>query len=187
MWTYSRLNCAAGLRGLAGAGDARWSGLAEAIVDDTRSRATHPSGRWRRAPDDPRLDGVLLLSAIRGAVPTDDPTTRRTLDAYVRELTDDGYAYRFRHDDRPLGPAEGAFLLCGFLAALATFQQGDRGQALRWFERNRAACGPAGLLAEEYDVEQRQLRGNLPQAFTHALLLECAARFSEPAASAREW
>ncbi len=48
--------------------------------------------------------------------------------------------------------------------------------AARWFERNRAACGPPGLLTEEFDVEQRQLRGNLPQAFVHALLLECAAQ-----------
>ena len=46
--------------------------------------------------------------------------------------------------------------------------------AARWFERNRAACGPPGLFSEEYDVTQRQLRGNLPQAFVHALLLECA-------------
>jgi GH15 family glucan-1,4-alpha-glucosidase len=31
------------------------------------------------------------------------------------------------------------------------------------------------LFSEEYDVAQRQLRGNLPQAFVHALLIECAA------------
>jgi GH15 family glucan-1,4-alpha-glucosidase len=47
--------------------------------------------------------------------------------------------------------------------------------AYRAFERTRAACGTPGLLAEEFDVRQRQLRGNLPQAFVHALLLECAA------------
>lgn len=41
-----------------------------------------------------------------------------------------------------------------------------------------AACGPPGLLAEEYDVRQRQLRGNLPQAFVHAMLLEAAQRLS---------
>jgi GH15 family glucan-1,4-alpha-glucosidase len=69
-------------------------------------------------------------------------------------------------------------VLCGLLLALAAHQQGDRAQPLRWFERNRAACGPAGLLAEEYDVEQRQLRGNLPQVFTHALLLEAAVRLT---------
>lgn len=52
--------------------------------------------------------------------------------------------------------------------------------ASRWFERNRAACGPPGLYSEEYDVVQRQLRGNLPQAFVHALLLESASRLARP-------
>jgi GH15 family glucan-1,4-alpha-glucosidase len=62
--------------------------------------------------------------------------------------------------------------------ALADRQQGNETQAVRWFERNRAACGPPGLFSEEYDVRQRQLRGNLPQAFVHALLLECATRLA---------
>jgi alpha,alpha-trehalase len=175
-WTHSGLNCAAGLRAIAAHGDARWSELANTIVAETAALATHSSGRWQRTPDDTRLDGAMLLPAIRGPVPPEDSRSRRTLAAYLAELTDDGYAYRFRHDDRPLGEAEGAFLLCGFLIALAAGQQGDRPTALRWFERNRAACGPAGLLAEEYDVAQRQMRGNLPQAFAHALLLECTAR-----------
>ena len=39
--------------------------------------------------------------------------------------SDDDYVYRFAHDARPLGEAEGAFLLCGFLLALALEQQGD--------------------------------------------------------------
>ena len=60
--------------------------------------------------------------------------------------------------------------------ALAYAPTGRRtSRAARWFERNRAACGPPGLFSEEFDVTQRQLRGNLPQAFVHALLLECAA------------
>lgn len=173
-WTQSRLNCAAGLYAF---GDAET--LADTIVADTARHATHPSGRWQRAPDDERLDGALLLPALRGAVPAQAARSRRTLEAYATTLTEDGYAYRYRHDERPLNQAEGAFVLCGLLLALATHQQGDRAKALRWFERNRAACGPAGLLAEEYDVEQRQLRGNLPQAFTHALVLESAARLAD--------
>jgi GH15 family glucan-1,4-alpha-glucosidase len=68
----------------------------------------------------------------------------------------------------------GAFLICGFWVALAFGRLGRHTAAARWFERTRAACGPAGLLAEEWDVQQRQLRGNIPQAFVHALLLECA-------------
>jgi GH15 family glucan-1,4-alpha-glucosidase len=62
--------------------------------------------------------------------------------------------------------------------ALADHQQGNDLAAVRWFERSRTACGPPGLFAEEFDVEQRQLRGNLPQAFVHALLFETAHRLA---------
>ena len=179
-WTHSRLICAAGLRAISACGPggeqaASWLALADAITADTSSGCLHPSGRWQRSHTDPRLDAALLLPAIRGAIPHDDPRSLATLHAFARELTADGYAYRFRPDERPLGEAEGAFLLCGFIASLAYSQQGDAVSAARWFERNRAACGPPGLFSEEFDVTQRQLRGNLPQAFVHALLLECAA------------
>ncbi|WP_375540803.1 glycoside hydrolase family 15 protein [Streptomyces sp. TRM64462] len=186
-WTHSRLVCAAGLRAIAHADPAdretaaRRLALADRIVAETAADSVHPSGRWQRSPGDPRPDFALLLPAVRGALPPDDPRTTATLRACTAELADDHYAYRFRHDDLPLGDAEGAFLLCGFATALAEYQQGRTVAAYRWFERNRAACGPAGLYAEEYDVTQRQMRGNLPQAFVHAIMLECAARLTEPA------
>jgi GH15 family glucan-1,4-alpha-glucosidase len=103
-----------------------------------------------------------------------------TLRAVAAELTEDGYVYRYRPDERPLGEAEGAFLLCGFVLSRAYHEAGDAVESARWFERTRSACGPPGLLSEEFDVTQRQLRGNLPQAFVHALLLECAATLTGP-------
>jgi GH15 family glucan-1,4-alpha-glucosidase len=63
--------------------------------------------------------------------------------------------------------------------ALAEHQQNRPVDAHRWFERSRGACGASGLCAEEFDIAQRQLRGNLPQAFVHALLLESAARLAQ--------
>ena len=184
-WTHSRLTCVAGLRAAARSCDAQpqatdWSGLADAIMARTAAAAVHESGRWQRSADDPAVDAALLLPPIRGALPADDPRTLATLRGYLAELTQDGYAYRFRHDAGPLGDAEGAFLLCGFIAALALHQQGDEVGAARWFERTRAACGSPGLYSEEYDVTERQLRGNLPQAFVHALMLECAVRLAAP-------
>ena len=185
-WTHSRLICAAGLRAAAasrlgsGARVRDWLALADAVMADTDRHGLHPSGRWQRSPGDPGVDAALLLPALRGAVPADDPRTVLTLDACRRELADDHMTYRFRHDDRPLAQAEGTFVMCGFVVALAEHQQGHEQAALRWFERNRAASGPAGLFSEEFDVAQRQLRGNLPQAFVHALLLEAAARLARP-------
>jgi alpha,alpha-trehalase len=46
---------------------------------------------------------------------------------------------------------------------------------VRWFERGRSAMSTTGLFAEEFDTDQHQLRGNLPQAFVHATLVEAAA------------
>ncbi|MFE7900414.1 glycoside hydrolase family 15 protein [Streptomyces sp. NPDC057424] len=179
-WTHSRLCCVVGLRDLSREvrtpASADWSRLADRILDDTRSRCLHPDGYWQRAVGDSGPEAALLLPLARGAVPPADPSLALTRSQVTHRLADDGYVYRFRHGDKPLGDAEGAFLLCGFTMALAAHAQGLETDAVRWFERTRSACGPAGLFAEEYDVVQRQLRGNLPQGFVHALLLECSVR-----------
>jgi alpha,alpha-trehalase len=174
-WTHSRLAMIAGLHAVAerhrdlGPDAAE---LADAITHEARRRCTHRDGGWQRAPHDERVDAALVLPAVRAAALRGDPRTEATLVRVRRDLLDDGYVYRFRHGDAPLGDREGAFLLCGFMLSLAEASQGEREAAVRRFERTRAACGAAGLFAEEYDVAERQLRGNLPQAFVHALLLE---------------
>jgi GH15 family glucan-1,4-alpha-glucosidase len=175
-WTHSRLICTAGLRAMSAAAGGRpeWDALAEVLAREVSVWGVHPSGRWQRAAGDERVDAALLTAGIRGAVPPGDPRTRATVTAVDRELAEDGFAYRYRPDDRPLGEAEGAFLVCGLWMSLAWHHQGEAIRAVRWFERARAACGGPGIYAEEYDVAQRQLRGNLPQAFVHALVLECA-------------
>jgi GH15 family glucan-1,4-alpha-glucosidase len=188
-WAHSRLACVSGLRAIAAVAAAgptgghgrreaaRWTALADAI-QASLGDCVHPSGRWQRAPDDERVDAALLIPMIRGGLPLDDPRNVATIEAVQRELAADGYVYRFRHDARPLDQAEGAFLLCGFWMALVEHARGHPVAAAHWFERNRGACGPAALYTEEFDVHQRQLRGNLPQAFVHAGVLECAVTLS---------
>lgn len=179
-WTHSRLCVVAGLRRISavlpGRDGGRCAELADAVLAETRRRCLHPDGFWRRAADDDGPEAALLVAMARGCPTPDDPSSAITRARIEEQLSQDGYLYRFDQPDAPLGDAEGAFLLCGFAMALATHRLGDRAGAFRWFERTRAACGPSGLFAEEYDVRQRQLRGNLPQAFVHALLLECAVR-----------
>ncbi|HET9647786.1 MAG TPA: glycoside hydrolase family 15 protein [Microlunatus sp.] len=184
-WTHSRLACVAGLRAIARRDlgvDPEWiTGLADTILDDTSRRCLGPDQVWRQRPDRPGVDAALLLPPVRGALSPYDPRSMATLHAVEHQLVEDGYVYRFAADDhRPLGEAEGAFSMCGFALSLAYLAVNQTTEAFRWFERQRAACGPPGLFAEEYDVQQRQLRGNLPQAFVHALLLECSQRLSQP-------
>ncbi|HEY1701701.1 MAG TPA: glycoside hydrolase family 15 protein [Trebonia sp.] len=186
-WAHSRIACVSGLRAIAvaaGSGGARgqreaarWSSLADAIAASLAD-CVHPSGRWQRAPDDERVDAALLHGIIRGGLGLSDPRNVATIEAVRNELAADGFVYRFRQDARPLHKAEGAFLLSGFWMALAEHAYGHPVAAAHWFERNRSAAGPAALYTEEYDVHQRQLRGNLPQAFVHAAMLECAVTLS---------
>ncbi|MBD5787850.1 glycoside hydrolase family 15 protein [Cellulosimicrobium terreum] len=182
-WTQSRLACVAGLRSLAPVLDAAAGrsarDLAGTILTETDRRCLGTDGAWRRSPQHAGTDASLLLAPVRGATDADDPRAVATVRRVLAELADDHFAYRFRHDERPLGEAEGAFVLCGFTTAMALAQQGQEVAAARWFERNRTVVGPPGLLAEEFDVEQRQLRGNLPQGFVHAALLEAATRLGE--------
>jgi GH15 family glucan-1,4-alpha-glucosidase len=181
VWAHSRLICAAGLQSLCTAGAPQeWSNrflpLANAIVSQVSADCLHSSGRWQRAVDDERVDAALLLAQIRGAIGADDPRSRATLAAIAAELAEDHYGYRYREPSVPLGDNEGAFLICNFWMALALADIDDLVESARWFERARTSCGPPGLLAEEFDVVQRQMRGNLPQAFVHALLIETASR-----------
>jgi GH15 family glucan-1,4-alpha-glucosidase len=171
---------AAAARGLGGSDDDAWDALADHLLADVDRTSRHRTGRWCRSPGDAGTDAALLLPGLRGLVRPDDPRSRQTYCSVLEDLTEDGYVYRFRHRPGPLGEAEGAFLFCGFLLAMAAHQQGEPTLAARLYERNRAAVGPPGLFTEEFDVGQRQLRGNLPQTFVHAALLESAHVLTTP-------
>jgi GH15 family glucan-1,4-alpha-glucosidase len=184
LWTHSRLICAAGLKAIAEqAAPMRWRtraiGLADHLLSQADATSLHASGHWQRAPDDPRVDASLLLSEVRGALPPNDPRSVATRAAILKDLCDDDFLYRFAEEGQPLGQEEGAFLVCNFWMALAYLGDGDARRGAQWFERTRASCGGSGLFSEEYDVAQRQLRGNLPQAFVHALLIETAGRLRD--------
>jgi GH15 family glucan-1,4-alpha-glucosidase len=183
LWTHSRLICVAGLRAIAQHGaPGRWRTealtLADRLLSQADRRCLHPSGRWQRAPDDRRVDASLLLAEVRGALPPHDPRSVATREAVLNDLSQDFYLYRYSDPAKPLGESEGAFLVCNFWMVLAKLRAGEVTSAARWFERSRASSGSSGLFSEEYDVEQNQLRGNIPQAFVHALLIESAAELS---------
>ena len=71
-------------------------------------------------------------------------------------------------------------MLCGFLMALAVQQRGRHAKRSAGSSATGRPAGRPALFTEEFDVGQRQLRGNLPQAFVHALMFESAAQLAQP-------
>ena len=45
------------------------------------------------------MDAALLMPALRGAVPHDDPRSTATMAAVLEDLCEEHFIYRFRHDE----------------------------------------------------------------------------------------
>jgi GH15 family glucan-1,4-alpha-glucosidase len=134
------------------------------------------------------LDASLLLLPAVGFLPGTDERIRGTIEAIERDLTEDGFVYRYATGDEQgdvdgLPGREGVFLPCSFWLADAMAMAGRVDDARALFERLLALRNDLGLIAEEYDVASRRQVGNFPQAFTHLALIATALRLSEPEAA----
>jgi GH15 family glucan-1,4-alpha-glucosidase len=128
----------------------------------------------------PLLDASILLLPAVGFLPASDPRVRGTLEAIEKHMMRDGFV--LRHDPREISeekqPIEGAFLACSLWLADAYVLAGeiDRAQAL--FDRVVGIANDLGLLAEEYDSDEKRQTGNFPQALTHIALINTAHNLS---------
>src|SRR5262245_50661001 len=176
-----------------------WVALDRTVRDAERFKLHAPLERWRKLRDhmhaticeqgfdagrntftqsfgSSELDASLLLMAVVGFLPPNDPRVRGTVAAIERELVIDGLVLRYQTkagvDGLP--PGEGAFLPCSFwLADNYTLQNRDT-DASKLFERLLSLRNDVGLLAEEYDLQARRQVGNFPQAFSHLALIGTA-------------
>jgi GH15 family glucan-1,4-alpha-glucosidase len=126
---------------------------------------------------DDDIDASLLQLALVGFLPHDDPRIRSTVAAVERELRTAEIVYRYHHDDGLPG-REGGFLLCSawLIEALVHVDRFDDARLL--FDRYVALAGPTGLLAEQFDPTVERALGNVPQAYSHAGLIQSAIALS---------
>ncbi len=123
------------------------------------------------------LDAATLLIPLVGFLPPEDPRVRGTVAAVERELLEDGFVRRYTQptaETDGLPPGEGAFYACAFWLADNYVLQNRYDDARALFERLLSTANDVGLLAEEYDVGERRLVGNFPQAFSHVGLVNTA-------------
>jgi len=134
------------------------------------------------------LDASLLMIPLVGFLPATDQRVVGTVAAIERELMWDGFVQRYvtkQHIDG-LPPGEGVFLACTFWLADNYALQGRRDDAVRIFERLLSLQTDLGLLAEQYDPEQKRLLGNFPQAFSHVMLINTARNLARERGPAEE-
>jgi GH15 family glucan-1,4-alpha-glucosidase len=122
------------------------------------------------------LDAGLLMIAIVGFLPADDPRVKGTVEAIEADLLRDGFVIRYDTGEAKDGlpPGEGAFLACSFWLVGNYVLLGRIDEARALFGRLAGLANDVGLLSEEYDPVNKRLVGNFPQAFSHIALINAA-------------
>ena len=146
------------------------------------------------------LDASLLMLALVGFLPPDDPRIVGTVEAIERELLVDGFVLRYRtearHDRDPIAdadrdaggaddgtttvdglpPGEGAFLLTTFWLVDNLVLIGRLDEARGDLRAAPRRCATTSACSsEEYDPVAGRMLGNFPQAFSHVGLINSAA------------
>jgi alpha,alpha-trehalase len=167
----------AGIRGDAEL-QAKWGALAEEIHADILEHGVDERGVLRQHYATDALDASTLLAAMFGFLPPDDERLRASVLAIENELTEHGFALRYKTDetDDGLSGKEGTFLICSFWLVSALAVIGEEQRARDLMERLLLQASPLGLYAEEFDADTGRHLGNFPQAFSHLALIEAAAR-----------
>jgi GH15 family glucan-1,4-alpha-glucosidase len=156
---------------------ARWRKIAQHIhADICKKGVDRKRGCFVQHYGSKEVDASLLLLAIVGFLPPDDPRIVKTVAAIEHELMYDGLVLRYRSSSGVDGlePGEGAFLACSFWLVDNYILMGRRAEAERLYDRLIALANDVGLLAEEYDPRAKRMLGNYPQAFSHVALVNSA-------------
>lgn len=155
-----------------------WVALREAIAKDLLDNGAHPTHGWFTGwYGSEEIDAAALHVGLSGLLAPDDPRFARTIESVERSLKEGAGVYRYKYDDGLPG-SEGAFVLCTAWLVLSYLKVGRKDDARALFDQMLGFVGPTGLMPEEFSVHSGRGLGNVPQAYSHAGLIECAAALS---------
>ncbi|HET8551914.1 MAG TPA: glycoside hydrolase family 15 protein [Gammaproteobacteria bacterium] len=122
------------------------------------------------------LDAALLMMALVGFLPPEDPRIKGTVEAVQKDLMQDGFVLRYSQEEGSDGVSgtESAFIVCSFWLADNLAMMGREDEARALFEKLLSIRNDVGLLSEEYDPRTHRQLGNFPQAFSHVGLINTA-------------
>ncbi len=161
--------------GLAGDAD-HWARRRDELRAEILAQGVAEGGWFRQHYETDEVDASLLQLAHIGFVTYDDPRMLATVERIEQTLLRDGLPLRYRTESGVDGlPGdEHPFLACAFWLVENYAHGGRLADAEALMDRLVGLTNDVGLLAEEYDVENRRHMGNTPQALSHLALVRAA-------------
>ncbi len=151
-----------------------WEGLAVEIAGDImRNGWSEKVGAFVQHYGSDSLDASNLLMEEMGFIEADDPKYVSTVLRTREQLCRNGHMFRYINED-DFGIPRSSFVLCSFWLVNALVRIGRREDAEIIFENVTAAVNHVGLLSEHIDVENGDLLGNFPQAYSHLGMIQSA-------------
>jgi len=155
----------------------RWTQIRDAIQNEVCTKGFNEElGSFVQVYGSRELDASLLVMPLIGFLPVGDSRVVGTVEAIERHLMPHGLVMRYDtgkvNDGLP--PGEGVFIACSFWLVSALYRIGREADARKLFDRLLELRNDVGLLSEEYDIKQKRLVGNFPQALSHIALVNAA-------------
>ncbi|MBA3265635.1 MAG: glycoside hydrolase family 15 protein, partial [Nocardioidaceae bacterium] len=155
----------------------RWLAARDKVRAEILARGYNKErGSFVQHYDTDEVDASLLLIGAVGFLPDDDPRVLGTIKAVEEDLLRDKMVLRYRTQTGVDGLSgdEHPFVACSFWLAAALARSGALDKARDLMDQLVGLVNDVGLLAEEYDVENKRMTGNFPQAFSHLALVGAA-------------
>ncbi len=151
-----------------------WITLRDTIAADVLEQGYNQRvGAFTAAYEMDDLDAAVLEIGLRGLIDPSDQRFLSTVDRITEGLKLGPTVYRYRYEDGLPG-TEGGFHLCTGWLIQALALTGRHSQALELFYQMLELAGKTGLLSEEYGPKTKRSLGNVPQAYSHMTVIDCA-------------
>ncbi len=117
------------------------------------------------------LDASVLLMLHYGFLDHKDPRMVSTVHNVHKELTRDGFVFRYNAPDE-FGKPENAFIVCTFWMINALYLISEEQQARVMLENMIAHANAFGLFSEDIETATGRLTGNFPQGYSHLAFIQ---------------
>jgi len=151
-----------------------WSALADRIREDIFENGWDEQiGSFVQYYGSKDLDASNLLMEEFGIIDAGDPRFVNTVLKTREYLLKNGLMFRYIHED-DFGRPSGSFIMCNFWLVNSLYKTGYKSEAVELFENVLGYANHVGLLSEHIDVQNGELLGNFPQAYSHLGLIQSA-------------